>query len=372
MFIWILMLCVIFAICAGAALYLMARVWRLGWLKGIKKTWARLIGAAVVLLPAAALSFLWSPLNMVVCVLHLALFLLAADGISALARRLRRRDFRRDWAGLAALLLCAAWLTSGWVNANHVWRTQYTIETDKPVGSLRVALLSDSHMGTTFHADGFAGHLADVQAQEPDVAVFVGDFTDESTTREDMAAAAKALGALKTPCGVYFVFGNHDKNNYEGEGRAYTGEELAAELTKNGVVVLEDEIVPIRGGFCLIGRQDASEETENRGGRASMAELTRNPDENKFSIVLDHQPRDYANQAASGVDLVLSGHTHGGQMIPLVQLIRWFHLGDDNVYGLQRRGNTDFIVSSGISDWELLFKTGCRSEYVIIDIQGKN
>ena len=219
-------------------------------------------------------------------------------------------------------------------------------------------------MGTTFHAD--------VQAQEPDVAVFVGDFTDESTTREDMAAAAKALGALKTPCGVYFVFGNHDKNNYEGEGRAYTGEELAAELTKNGVVVLEDEIVPIRGGFCLIGRQDASEETENRGGRASMAELTRNLDESRFSIVLDHQPRDYANQAASGVDLVLSGHTHGGQMIPLVQLIRWFHLGDDNVYGLQRRGNTDFIVSSGISDWELLFKTGCRSEYVIIDIQGKN
>ncbi|MDO4828993.1 MAG: hypothetical protein Q4B19_06435, partial [Clostridia bacterium] len=134
MFIWILMLCVIFAICAGAALYLMARVRRLGCLKGIKKTWARLIGAAVVLLPAAALSFLWSPLNMVVCVLHLALFLLLADGISALVRRLRRRDFRRDWAGMAALLLCAAWLTSGWVNANHVWRTQYTIETDKPVG----------------------------------------------------------------------------------------------------------------------------------------------------------------------------------------------------------------------------------------------
>ena len=78
MFIWILMLCVIFAICAGAALYLMARVRRLSCLKNKKKTWARLISAAVVLLPAVALSFLWSPLNMVVCVLHLALFLLAA------------------------------------------------------------------------------------------------------------------------------------------------------------------------------------------------------------------------------------------------------------------------------------------------------
>ena len=78
MFIWILMLCVIFAICAGAALYLMARVRRLSCLKNKKKTWARLISAAVVLLPAVALSFLWSPLNMVVCVLHLALFLLLA------------------------------------------------------------------------------------------------------------------------------------------------------------------------------------------------------------------------------------------------------------------------------------------------------
>lgn len=369
---WTLMLGAALLICAGAALYLMARVRRLSWLKRCGKIWARLIGAAAVLLPIVAFCFLWSPLNAAVCELHLALFLLLADGISALLRRLRRKAFRRDWAGLAALILCAAWLTSGWVNANRVWRTHYAIETDKPVGSLRVALLSDSHMGTTFHADGFAGHLLDVQAQAPDVAVFVGDFADESTTREDMAAAARALGQLKTPCGVYFVFGNHDKNNYEREGRAYTGEELAAELTKNGVTVLEDEIVPIGDGFLLIGRQDASEETENRGGRASMAELTRNLDESRFSIVLDHQPRDYANQAASGVDLVLSGHTHGGQMIPLVQLIRWFHLGDDNVYGLQRRENTDFIVSSGISDWELLFKTGCRSEYVIIDIQGKN
>lgn len=368
---WILMLCVAGLICLGAAEYLMARVRRLGALQGLGKPWAWLIGAAVVLLPAGALCFIWSPINMAVCLLHAALFLLLTDGISALVSRLRHRRFRRDWLGLTALLLCAAYLTSGWVNANHVWQTRYTIETDKAVGSLRVALLSDSHIGTTFRADGLAEHLADVQAQNPDVVVFAGDFTDESTTREDMVAAARALGQVKAPYGVYFVFGNHDKNNYEGESRAYTGEELASELTKNGVTVLEDEIVPIGDGFYLIGRQDASEETEHRGGRASMAELTQDLDENRFSIVLDHQPHDYENQAASGVDLVLSGHTHGGQMIPLVQMIRHFHLGDDNVYGLQRRESTDFIVSSGISDWELQFKTGCRSEYVIIDIQGK-
>lgn len=367
----ILVLCVACLICAGTAVYLAARVRRLGCLRELKKRWAWLIGAAAVLLSAAALSLIWSPFNMLVCMLHAALFLLLADGFSALARRLRRKRFRRDWAGLTALLLCAAYLTSGWINANHVWQTRYVIETDKTAESLRIALLSDSHIGTTFHADGFAEHLADVQAQKPDVLVFVGDFTDESTTREDMVAAARALGQVETPCGVYFVFGNHDKNLYEGEERAYTGEELAAELTKNGVTVLEDEIVSLGGGFCLIGRQDASEEMRGQNGRASMAELTKNLDEGQFSIVLDHQPHDYESQAVAGVDLVLSGHTHGGQMIPLVQLIRWFHFGDDSVYGLQRRGSTSFIVSSGISDWELQFKTGCRSEYVIVDIQGK-
>lgn len=60
-------------------------------------------------------------------------------------------------------------------------------------------------------------------------------------------------------------------------------------------------------------------------------------------------------------------------MIPLVQLMKLFHLGgNDAVYGLERRKNTDFIVTSGISDWALKFKTGCFSEYVIIEITGND
>lgn len=371
---WMMMMGFIGLICIGSAVYLAARVRRFGPLQRLRQkrralSW--LIGFALVLLPAAALSLLWTPLNMAVCLLHLTLFWLLADLVFALIRRLRHAAFKRYWAGLTALIVSVGWLTMGWVQANCVWRKDYTISTDKQVGSLRVALLSDSHMGTTFHAQGFAGHLQRVQAQQPDVVVMVGDFVDESTTRADMAAACQALGQLDAPYGVYFVFGNHDKNNYAGEGRAYTGEELAAELEKNGVTVLEDETVLIDHRFYLIGRQDASEAAEHRGGRASMAELTQNLDKSKFSIVLDHQPRDYASQAASGVDLVLSGHTHGGQLIPLVQLMKIPGMsGDNNVYGLQARDQTRFIVSSGISDWELLFKTGCRSEYVIIDIQG--
>ena len=102
-----------------------------------------------------------------------------------------------------------------------------------------------------------------------------------------------------------------------------------------------------------------------------MAELTRGLDTARYSIVLDHQPHDYDAEAASGVDLVLSGHTHGGQLIPLVQLIRWFHLhGDDAVDDRSGAGIRTFSSRPAFPDWAILFKTGCRSEYVIIEIQG--
>ena len=136
--------------------------------------------------------------------------------------------------------------------------------------------------------------------------------------------------------------------------------------------MLQDEIVTINDRFYLIGRQDASEALAFGGTRTDIAALTAGLDRSKFAVVLDHQPRDYAAASAADVDLLLSGHTHGGQMIPLMQLARWFHIGgNDLVYGTEHRGKTDFIVTSGISDWALLFKTGCRSEFVIIDIQGK-
>ena len=372
MIIWILMLCAMGAACLGCAFYLAARLRRFAFVSRLGKRRSWMVSAAMVAIPAVGLTALWSALNMMVCMLHLTLFWMLMELISARICRRRGRPFRRCWAGAAAIALSAVWLGMGWFNANHVWQTDYIVETDKRVGNLRVALLADSHMGTTFHADGFAGHLMDIQAQNPDIVVIAGDFVDESTAREDMIAACRALGALKTPYGVYYVFGNHDGNNYAGENPAYTAEELTAELEKNGVTVLEDETALIDGRFALIGRRDVSDAKARGVLRASMAELTQNLDGEEFSIVLDHQPRDYAAQAESGVDLVLSGHTHGGQLIPLKQLMSIPGLsGDDSVYGHQTRNQTDFIVTSGISDWELLFKTGCRSEYVMIEIRGK-
>lgn len=330
------------------------------------------IAAAVVLLPFAAVWSIWGYMNAIVIMLHLAAFWGIAALCGLIVRKRRKKSAKRYYVGAPAVLFTALYLTVGWIQANHVWQKSYTVTTEKVVGTFRLALLADAHVGTTFDGTGFEKHVDSIQAEKPDAVVIVGDFVDEDTSRENMTAACRALSRFDTPFGVYFVFGNHDKGLYANGARGYTGDDLIAELEKNGVTVLQDENVLLDDRLYLVGRQDASEERDFGRSRAAIADLAGGLDDGKFSVVLDHQPHDYDAESAAGVDLVLSGHTHGGQMIPLVQLMRVFHFsGDDNVYGMERRKNTDFIVTSGISDWALKFKTGCRSEFVIVDINGK-
>ena len=89
--------------------------------------------------------------------------------------------------------------------------------------------------------------------------------------------------------------------------------------------------------------------------------------DDKYIIVLDHEPTDYENESTSASDLVVSGHTHGGQLLA-IKYIGELTGVNDKTYGYERISDTDFIVTSGISDWALVFKTGTRSEYVMINV----
>ena len=90
----------------------------------------------------------------------------------------------------------------------------------------------------------------------------------------------------------------------------------------------------------------------------------------KYVICLDHQPNDYTEEANSKMNLVLSGHTHGGQFWGFGNIGVWMG-ANDAYYGYEHRQNTDFIVSSGIGDWAIDFKTGCISEYIVVNIKNK-
>ncbi len=334
-----------------------------------KKLIAFVIGAAIVILILFVTGRVFGTINAEIIILHLMVVWLICDGVSLAVEKKRKTKFTKYYAGISALVFTTVYLACGWYLDHHVWRTQYVVETDKQVGELRIVQFADSHIGSTFDGEGFLEHVRSMQAENPDIVVVTGDYVDDDTTKEDMIAACEALGTLQTTYGVYYAFGNHDKGYYGPEYRGYSGSDLIEELEKNHVTVLQDETALLGGEFYLIGRQDRSE--DQRGAqRASMLELTSELDADKFSIVLDHQPYEYDEQAASGVDLVLSGHTHGGQFFPINHVGEWTGV-DAKTYGLEKREDTTFIVTSGISDWALQFKTGCRSEYVVVDVKGK-
>lgn len=354
-----------------SVIYLLSRFKKFGIVKKIskdKKGFALAISAIIVLVLSAVLTLAMGSMNSIICILHLVVIWLICDFVCFIIKKLRRRELQKYYGGAAAILLTVCYLSAGWYFAHHVVRTSYVIPSDKNIGSLRIVQFADSHVGATFDAEKFSEYIDNIQNEKPDAVLITGDFVDDDTSREDMLESCRALKNLNTAYGVYFAYGNHDKGYYEEERRGWSNEDLKAELTANGVTVLEDESVLIDDRFYIIGRQDHSE-TERGGSRADMNVLTKDLDKDKYMIVMDHQPHDYPAQADSGVDLVLSGHTHGGQLIPITYAGEWMGV-NYRTYGHEKRDNTNFIVTSGIGDWAIQFKTGCKSEYVVIDIEG--
>ncbi|MCR5791921.1 MAG: metallophosphoesterase [Lachnospiraceae bacterium] len=300
--------------------------------------------------------------NTVIVVLHLGIFCLFFELVQKVVQKVTGKESGYYVAGIVAIMSLAVYLTIGWYNAHHVWETHYQMVTSKDIGDkpCRIVGIADSHVGTTFDGEGFAKHMQEIEKTNPDVLVVAGDFVDDSTTKADMIRSCEALGEIKTTYGVYLCWGNHDEGYFD--GREFDFDELKAELQKNRVEILEDEAKLIDNRFYIIGREDYSYRE-----RKSMEELTKGLDTSKYMFVLDHQPHDFLAEAKAGVDMVLCGHTHGGQMFP-IGITGELSGANEKTYGLETRKDTNFIVTSGISDWAIKFKTATFSEYVVIDI----
>lgn len=366
---WIILFAILIFSTLAGFVYLTSRVAKFTFMlkiAGDNTKLLYLISLMAVLAVFGVLCLSLNLMNAVIVLLHLMILWLLSDLIFGIIEHYQPQPFQHYYAGAAALFLTIATLGTGWFLDHHVWITYYTLETDKTEKPLRIVQFADSHIGTTFDGDGFAKYMEYIQTLNPDAVVIVGDFVDDDTMLPNMQKACAALGKLKTTYGVYFAFGNHDKGYHSPEKRGYTGTDLINELQKNNVTVLQDEAVLLDNDYYILGRKDLSE--FYRGGkRENMDALVKNLDKSKYIVVLDHQPNDYKSQAAEEVDLVLSGHTHGGQLWPLNKAGEWIG-ANDKTYGYERRNLTDFIVTSGISDWAVKFKTGTKSEIVVIDI----
>ena len=363
---WLIIFGISIAAVIAGLIYMMSALSKFPGIQKISKG-RRLIGWLVSFLFIAAglviMGYFTSPINAAIAFLNLILFMLI---FALIAKIIKKRSDKFYWQGWLPIIACAIYLGIACFLCVNVWKTDYTLSTDKELGTLRAAVFADSHLGTTFDGEGFEKHLQDIQAQNPDILLIPGDFVDDGTSKEDMIKACEALGNFSCKYGVYFSYGNHDRGYYRNSESEFMEEDLIRELEKNGVHILKDEYELIDDRFYIVGREDASVKD-----RMSAEELIGSiPDKDKYIIVMDHQPNDYANEAATDADLVLSGHTHGGQMIPITYVGVLFGI-NDRTYGYENREGTDFIVTSGISDWEIVFKSGTKSEYLLITINGK-
>ena len=359
---WIAVVTVALLLLAGMLAYLVRCFHRFSLFQKLSER-SRALSWLAACVPVAALGLLAlvNVSTLLVVVLHLCAAFLLLRLTGFLLKKLLGRPLSDNAQGIAALVLTVLYLGAGVYQMYHIRETRYAFASPKLQQELRVAVLSDSHLSLTLDGKRFSVLMDRVQAAKPDVLVLVGDFVDDDTDREDMREACAALGRLQMTYGVFYVFGNHDDGYYN--YRNFTSDELRAELKKNNVVTLEDQYILLGDAFYLVGRRDRSWD-----GRLDAQTMTGELDASKYTILLDHQPNDYAAEAKAGADLVLSGHTHGGHIFPAGQLGLLMH-ANDAIYGVEERGGTTFVVTSGVSGWAIPFKTGCFSEFVVIDVR---
>lgn len=328
--------------------------------------------SAVVLAVFIALACrnMWSVRTVII--LHLLAFALLFDVIALFIKvichnrqpgKLYRFGRRMYGCGLLPIAAAALLLIYGFFNMDHVIKTEYLLETEKNLGNYKVVLITDTHYGTIQDTEVLKNKIEEINMQNPDIVVLGGDIVEEGTSKEQMQEVFQVLGGITNHYGIYYVYGNHDRQPYT-QNRSFTNEELEHAITENGIVILEDDYVEIRDDLVIAGRGDAA--WGNVSGRASTEEILDGIDREKYIILADHQPVEAEENSEQGVDLEISGHTHAGQVWPVGVLSE---LAGILNYGEYQEGACKVIVSSGFTGWGYPIRTEEHCEYVVINIE---
>ncbi|HLO12132.1 MAG TPA: metallophosphoesterase [Pseudoneobacillus sp.] len=260
------------------------------------------------------------------------------------------------WTGAVILLLFGIIFLYGTYNAYSPVVRTYTINIPKPGKNrfnLRIAMASDMHFG---HLSGIA-HIRrlvkGVKELHPDIILLPGDIIDDDPDPFIEKKMGDIMKELSAPLGVYGVLGNH-----EYYGRAIP--EFVKEMERIRVNILQDETIKVSDSFYLVGRKD---KTDSK--RQSIEVLMADIDKSIPIIMMDHQPAEIKLAEKYGVDLLLSGHTHRGQMAPNHLVTRKIF---DLDWGYKQFSQLHAIVSSGFGFWGPPLRIGSRSEIVLIEV----
>jgi len=291
-------------------------------------------------------------------VLLLMLATLASDGLHALAIVIAPAGWMngdasqiRAWAVLIVALLAAARALHGGLRSPATQRIDVHLDRwPAHLDGFRIVQISDLHIGP-IHRRRFAKEIADrVNALLPDLVAMTGDLVDGKV--EDIGREVEPLGALSARYGVYFITGNHDV--YSGaDAWVSRCEELGWRALRN------DRVFIAAGGpgFYLAGVDDEFGALVDPNEALERALAGRDPD--RALVLLAHRPRVFQRASELGVDLQLSGHTHGGQIWPG----GWFaRLRDRWIAGPHRLRESQLYVSRGTGSFGPPMRLGSPAE----------
>jgi predicted MPP superfamily phosphohydrolase len=268
--------------------------------------------------------------------------------------RVSRRQVLRALAA-SGVLAGAGFGSYGYAYERHrltLNRTTVPVDDLPPaLDGLRIGLLSDIHFGPYMPADEVGAAAALLRAEGPELVLLAGDFVSNSD-RSSVAPCAAALAPLRAPLGVFAVLGNHDpeatvKSAFEARGFRVLRDEHER-------LVARGEAIALGGVRYWSAKESDVERTFQRAGG--------------FPILLAHDPRRLRQAARLGIPLVISGHTHGGQVV-LPGLGAPAAARFPVVAGIGRRERSTVFVSRGLGTVLMPVRLNCPPEVVVLTLR---
>lgn len=268
--------------------------------------------------------------------------------------------FNRYLVG-ALILLIISILILGRLNAINPRISKYNISIsgkNTNLKALSIAMVSDLHLGIIVNNKHLAQMVNLINSQNPELILMPGDIIDEDINpflEEKMELTFKKLNPKY---GIYGVPGNHE----------YIGgniDKAIKHLELSGIKILRDETVKIGEDLYIVGRDDPATERFTDKSRKDYSSLFEGIDTNIPVIMMNHQPIEFDKGSKAGADLLLSGHTHRGQLFPNNLITKKLFKND---WGHSIVNGMHIIVSCGYGTWGPPIRIGNRPEIVMIHI----
>ena len=287
--------------------------------------------------------------------------------------------YARTICTLLIIILTAVSSIYGIINAKIVRTTEYDITINKDGGNFKemtIAMFGDPQFGYNIGEYHLKQAVDIINKNDVDIVCVVGDiFDNQYSAIKHPDKLIDLFNQIKSKYGMYAVLGNHDVEEPILCGFTFNDDDLENKLAskemldfikKSGMVLLYDENVIINDSVNLYGRAD--QERPNLGNitRKESGDIFKEVDTTKPLFVLDHEPREYDELEKAGVDLMMAGHTHDGQLWPtkIATDIIW-----ENAYGLWVKNAFHAITTSGLGLFGPNMRVGTIAEVCIIHVK---